>query len=429
MGASHQKMSRTTALFIVALGLASVATAVIDESAQDRVLQGFGTKFDHMEKSNMANEQSFTRASETLAQLKSQGKDETACEKVATTAIKAIQDECTTLQKNVDEHAKDNSGCCQSGIDGVDMAKKTHKKSEEDHVKCSGELSSVKKEKVDFGKISYESLDENQCKATFFNSPVYQAQHKKVTEKKSVCAKIDGETAGFAKAIVDAETAACVARGKCVTDAEKARDTSYNKAHGACQSTGNQASFKMAHHMLCVLQGKSLQGCSVPSMPSIKKTAMDKHECKLKCNIFVSAEGTTCNHGGVKGFRISENCGKGKVGLLMLKADKWDKNKVYHCPAGWYWPTDKQYYDRLSSNGCSGNNGKSGQEEGGGPWAYYNKCGLQSYKIQGKGSQKYRFRFKDSKTTNAYQHAGNYMGYRNTDTNVNEFGGIACMKN
>merc|ERR1712100_191603 len=155
MGASHQKMSRTTALFIVALGLASVATAVIDESAQDRVLQGFGTKFDHLEKSNLANEQSFTTASETLAQLKSQGKDETACEKVATTAIKAIEDECATLQKDVDEHAKDNDQCCKSGIDGVETAKLTHKKSEASHVKCTGEFSSIKKEKVDFGKISY----------------------------------------------------------------------------------------------------------------------------------------------------------------------------------------------------------------------------------------------------------------------------------
>jgi len=426
MGAPHPiKMPRTTALFIVAAIVASVATASLDESAQDRVLQSFGSKFDHAEASNLANEQSFARASESLAQMKSEGKDDTACEKVAQTAIKAIEDECKTLQKDVDEHAKDNTGCCNSGIDGVDQAKATHAKSKESHVKCTGELSSVKKEKVDFGKISYESLSENQCKATFFNSPAYQAQHKKVNEKKSTCSKIDGETAGFAKAILDAEEAACVARGKCQTDAEAKRDAAFNQAEGACHSTGNKASFTMAHHMLCVLQGKSLQGCNVPSLPQIKKTAMDKHECKMKCNIFESAEGTTCNHHGVKGFKVSSGCGKDKVGLLMLKSNKWDKNKVYHCPAGWYWPTTAQYFNRLKANGCESNNAKSSSEG----HAYYNQCGLNGYHLP-NGDNKYRFRFKDSKTTQAYQHAGNYIGYQhNKDLSTSEFAGVACLKN
>merc|ERR1711881_824530 len=144
---AFRKMPRTTTFFIVALGLAGVVSASVDESPQDRVLGNFGNKFDHLEKSNLANEQSFTTASETLAQLKSQGKDETACEKVATTAIKAIEDECATLQKDVNERAKDNANCCTKGKDGIDVAKAAHAKSEESHVKCTGELASTKKEK------------------------------------------------------------------------------------------------------------------------------------------------------------------------------------------------------------------------------------------------------------------------------------------
>merc|ERR1719313_250488 len=312
--------SRIGTFFVAALAVAALASATVDEM-------------------NMTDEYSFAKATEFVQTFMAENEnDETACEKVAQTAIKAIEDECSTLQKDVDERAKDNADCCSKGKDGIDGAKAAHAKSVESHKTCVGELATTKQEKVDFGKISYESLSENQCKATFFNSPAYQAQHKKVNEKKNTCTKIDGETSGLKKAITDAEVAACVARGKCYTDAEGARDKAYDESHKACNSQKNKDAFTRAHHMLCVLKGKSLQSCSVPSMPAIKKTAMDKHECKLKCNIFESAEGTTCNHHGVKGFKVSSGCGNGKVGLLMLKSNHWDKNKVYHCPAGWYWP-------------------------------------------------------------------------------------------
>merc|ERR1719247_3216186 len=401
--------SRTGTFFVAALAVAALANATVDQLP------------------DASDEYSFAKATEFVQSFMAQNEnDETACEKVATAAIKAIQDECSTLQKDVDERAKDNDHCCGQGKDGIDAAKAAHKKSEESHVKCTGELATTKQEKVDFGKISYESLNENQCKATFFNSPVYQAQHKKVNEKQNTCTKIDGETSGLKQAVLDAENGACVARGKCYSDAEAARDKAYTDSHNSCSSQKNKDAFTRAHHMLCVLQGKSLQSCSVPTGPTIKKTAMDKHECTLKCNIFKSAEGTNCNHGGVKGFRILQTCGHGKVGLLMLAASKWEPNKVYHCPAGWYWPTDKQYYDRLKANGCEGNNGKSTTDG----HAYYNQCGLSSYTLPNNGKYAYRFRFKDSKTTNTYQHAGNYPGYRNTgDSNVNEFAGIPCMKN
>merc|ERR1719460_1862256 len=153
--------SRTGTFFVAALAVAALANASVDQLP------------------DASDEYSFAKATEFVQSFMAQNEnDETACEKVATTAIKAIEDECATLQKDVDEHAKDNDQCCKSGIDGVETAKLTHKKSEASHVKCTGEFSSIKKEKVDFGKISYESLDENQCKATFFNSATYQAQHK-----------------------------------------------------------------------------------------------------------------------------------------------------------------------------------------------------------------------------------------------------------
>merc|ERR1711871_1260158 len=159
-------------------------------------------------------------------------------------------------------------------------AEAAHEQSKKNHKQCTEEFSSLKKEKIDFGKISYESLNENQCKQTFFNSPQYQEHHEKVETKKMACVKIDGETSGLKLAIEDATKAACNARKKCEDDAAAKRDKTWNESNAACGSKKNQEAFTRAHHMLCVLQGKSLQSCNVPTAPSVKKTAMTKHECK-----------------------------------------------------------------------------------------------------------------------------------------------------
>merc|ERR1719183_1679450 len=192
-------MNRIATFAVAALALAALASAVeqIDVHQESKSVD------------------SFADATEFVQNWMAEGKDETACEKVANTAIKAIEDECKTLQIDIDDRAKDNTHCCSSGLTGISKAKADHEKSEESHVKCTEELQTVSHEKVDFGKISYAQLDENQCKATFFNSPAFTAQHKKVSEKKTHCTKLEGETAGLKKAIKDATTAACKERTTC----------------------------------------------------------------------------------------------------------------------------------------------------------------------------------------------------------------------
>merc|ERR1719247_884852 len=253
-------MNARTGIFILA---AIVATA----SAVDQI--------------DVAREASFSDATEFVQSWIAEGKDETACEKVANTAIKAIEDECKTLQIDIDDRAKDNTHCCSSGLTGISKAKADHEKSVKTHSACTEELQTVTHEKVDFGKISYAQLDENQCKATFFNSPSFVAQHKKVTDKKTTCTKLDGETAGLKKAIGDATEAACNERQTCEETAAQARDKTFNDAHAACSSQQNKDAFTRAHHMLCVLKGTSLQGCNVPTFQGVKKTAMNKNSCEV----------------------------------------------------------------------------------------------------------------------------------------------------
>merc|ERR1719183_2850528 len=120
-------MNTRIATFVVAaLALAALASAV--------------EQIDVHEESKKID--SFADATEFVQNWMAEGKDETACEKVANTAIKAIEDECKTLQVDIDDRAKDNKHCCDSGLDGIETAKVAHEKSKKNHEQCTKEHSS-----------------------------------------------------------------------------------------------------------------------------------------------------------------------------------------------------------------------------------------------------------------------------------------------
>merc|ERR1719247_1830192 len=97
-------MNTRIATFVVAaLALAALASAV--------------EQIDVHEESKKID--SFADATEFVQNWMAEGKDETACEKVANTAIKAIEDECKTLQIDIDDRSKDNTHCCSSGLTGI----------------------------------------------------------------------------------------------------------------------------------------------------------------------------------------------------------------------------------------------------------------------------------------------------------------------
>jgi len=309
-------------------------------------------------------------------------------------------------------------------------AKKAHEASKKSHTTCLEELAKDKEQPVKYGDIAFSALNQGSCKADFFTSNAnYNKALKSVNDKTAACGKIDGETTGLGKAVDDAVYSACLARGKCETDAESAKDKTYDESHKACGSQKNKDAFTRAHHMKCVLAGKTLQGCTVPTAPSVKKTAMNVNSCELKCKLMNNYEHSTCSDGGVKGFRIDIHCGKGIIGLLINNDDVWDPDKTYHCPKGWYWPKAQKYFSILHGNGCNSNNQKSSQ----GKHAMYSRCGFNGYHPPTKGGtwgpQRYFFRFADSKSNNVYQHAGNYMGLKSTSSTKSKFAGIGCVKN
>ena len=222
-----------------------------------------------------------------------------------------------------------------------------------------------------------------------------------------------------AKASVAAsEKAAEAAVKKCQCRTYEASSKAVKEANGKV-AKDNADTWNKAAHLECVLAGTNPTDCKVPPIPVVKAPTLTAGINADSCVDPVLAD--QC-----QGFRVSAICGGGKVALKSYAdTTTWDKNKVYTCPPGWYWPTAAQYFSVLSNNGCSDNNSKSGTEG----YAMHNKCGWNGYTgPDGKG--RHRYRFSDSVSNNRYQSSANYMGYSiNADGETSEFAGIACLKN
>ena len=59
-------------------------------------------------------------------------------------------------------------------------------------------------------------------------------------------------------------------------------------------------------------------------------------------------------------------------------------------------------------------------------FVYFNQCGWSGHTFG--GVRRYRFRFRDSTTTNAYKHAGSYDEYRlHFSSSTSSFAGVVCI--
>merc|ERR1712216_897249 len=118
MGLPRQLTMKSVAvIFVATLALAAVTSAVDEGVSREQHIFADATSF----------VQNFLAENEN---------DETACEKVANTAIQAIEDECKTLQKDIDERANN------------DTAKKAHEASKKSHTPCLEELAKDKEQPV-----------------------------------------------------------------------------------------------------------------------------------------------------------------------------------------------------------------------------------------------------------------------------------------
>ena len=104
------------------------------------------------------------------------------------------------------------------------------------------------------------------------------------------------------------------------------------------------------------------------------------------------------------------------VRYAVSLSDSWDKSKIYDCPVGYHWASTDEGRKIFKNN-----NNKSGV------YVYYSMCNWTGYVWGGK--TRHYFRFRDSASTNAHKHAGNYDEYKvEVTSSTNNFAGIVCIE-
>ncbi|XP_062504646.1 roundabout homolog 1-like [Corticium candelabrum] len=115
------------------------------------------------------------------------------------------------------------------------------------------------------------------------------------------------------------------------------------------------------------------------------------------------------------GFRRSTH--DNSVYYAVSMSNKWNTSKEYDCPNGYHWACTEE-----------GKRIFTGSRRYSYTYTYHSQCGWNSYAFQ--GVERYYFRFRDSLSTNAYKHAGEYDYYNlQYSSDTNSFAGIVCIEN
>jgi len=210
---------------------------------------------------------SFNDAKDTVTQLLQDGKDDSACRDLA----KTTSDEVLNAVKHSQETLAampDGSECDDEGKGLIDDAKQAEDAAKDAEKDAHDALESAKSEEFDFGKFRYTDLVEGQC-GTFFNSQVWQNTKSKVQSAQNTYNTKVSETQSAARAVTVAQTEAAKLVKECKCKAKKALDKALETMNNKAEADNIKA-WNKAHHMECVLDGKTTNNCNVPALPVVK---------------------------------------------------------------------------------------------------------------------------------------------------------------
>jgi len=211
-------------------------------------------------------EASFSDAKATVAAMIQEHGDDSACKDLA----QATQDEVTNAVADQQKAlaAMDNGDQCNDEGQGLISDAKANKvtadKAEAD---AQAALTAETNKKFNFGDFSYGELTKNEC-GNFFNSAVYTEAESKVVAAKAVLSQKVAEASAAATAVETAtqEAAKLVMECKCKT--KKTLDKTLAEMNSSAKDHNTQA-WNKAHHMECVLAGKTTNNCQVPALPVV----------------------------------------------------------------------------------------------------------------------------------------------------------------
>merc|ERR1712070_122368 len=313
-------------------------------------------------------EASFSDAKATVAAMIQEHGDDSACKDLA----QATQDEVTNAVADQQKAlaAMDNGDQCNDEGQGLISDAKANKvtadKAEAD---AQAALTAETNKKFNFGDFSFGELTKNEC-GNFFNSAVYTEAESKVVAAKAVLSQKVAEASAAATAVETAtqEAAKLVMECKCKT--KKTLDKTLAEMNSSAEDHNTQA-WNKAHHMECVLAGKTTNNCQVPALPVVVAVPYGEG-VKNAC-------GKDCGNGAGQTFKVQPGETLKQIAKGACEAHMKAKNNGHTCKqasCGHFY----YYYDGTTRS-CDTNKADGLYE-----WVYQNNGYAQVGSDYGQGS-------------------------------------------
>merc|ERR1712144_14306 len=214
-----------------------------------------------------------SEARETLSQMQAAGKSDKDCRKLVDETKKEITTNVNTNQKIIDG-LPDGSKCMNEGQDNVKKTTDLKIKADKDENTKAASAS------VDFGSRTYSSLTVGKC-SSFYSSSAYTTAKTRYTSAVAACNKAKGAAAEAAKAVTNAKAAAEKAKNECLCKTKKDHEKAFTDGNAA--NAANAKAWAFAHHLECVLDGKS--ACRVPAPPTVTRGKLTGAAKEAKCAV------------------------------------------------------------------------------------------------------------------------------------------------
>merc|ERR1712057_128391 len=185
-----------------------------------------------------------SEARETLSQMQAAGKSDKDCRKLVDETKKEINTNVNTNQKVIDG-LPDGSQCMNLGAENVKKTTELKIKADKDEKTKCDEVKKAASASVDFGSRTFSSLTVGKC-SSFYSSSAYTT-----------------------------------AKTKCLCKTKKDHEKAFTDGNAA--NAANAKAWAFAHHLECVLDGKS--ACRVPAPPTVTRGKLIGAAKEAKCAV------------------------------------------------------------------------------------------------------------------------------------------------
>merc|ERR1711998_50160 len=191
---------------------------------------------------------------------------------MGTTAVE-VNDSVAASQKAV-ANMPNGDQCNNEGAHLIKKAEDDKKKADKAEKDALNAVNAAKSAKINFGDYVVSSLDGKSC-GYFYNTQVWKNAQNKIKNAETAYTKRKAEAQAAAKGVTTAKEEAKVLVDKCKCTSKTAIEKAIADFNAKSKSA-NTAAWKKSYHMICVLDAKPANQCTVPALPEVKPVPFGK---------------------------------------------------------------------------------------------------------------------------------------------------------